>query len=83
VRKEALLWNNRLGMQRGVRVAGIGVDLLNDQTTKRDSIGSLECVGEGLFTSKTLGYGTASPNYLDHVPKIFREPIRCFHDLLS
>jgi hypothetical protein len=33
-----------------VGVAGNGVDLLNGQITKRDSIASVEGVGVGLFT---------------------------------
>jgi hypothetical protein len=41
---EALVWNTRLRMQRGVGVAGNGVGLLNGQTTKRDSIAAVEGV---------------------------------------
>jgi hypothetical protein len=47
----ALVWNTRLRMQRGVGVAGKGVDLLNDQTKKR-SIASVEGVGMRLFTKQ-------------------------------
>jgi hypothetical protein len=45
VRKEALVWNNRLRMERGVGIAGNGVGLLNGPTTKVDSIASVEEVG--------------------------------------
>jgi hypothetical protein len=41
---EALVWNTRLRMQGGVGVTDIGVGLLNGQTTKRDSIASVEGV---------------------------------------
>jgi hypothetical protein len=39
---EALVWNARLSMQRGVGVAGNVVGLLNGETTKRNSIASVE-----------------------------------------
>jgi hypothetical protein len=48
VRKEALVRNTRLWLQRGVRVAGIGVGLLKSQNTKIDSINSVERVGDGV-----------------------------------
>jgi hypothetical protein len=38
VRREAIAWNTRLRMERGVGVAGNGVGLLSDQATKQDSI---------------------------------------------
>jgi hypothetical protein len=37
VRMEALVWNTGLRIQRGVGVAGSGVDLLNSQTTRLQS----------------------------------------------
>jgi hypothetical protein len=52
VRMEALVWNTRLRMQRGVGVAGNVVGLLNGQTTKRDSVASVEGLGAGLFTKQ-------------------------------
>jgi hypothetical protein len=52
VRKEAIVWNTRLRLQRGVGVGGSGVGLLNGQTTKRDSIASVEGVVVGLFTEQ-------------------------------
>jgi hypothetical protein len=61
VRKEALLWNTRFRMQRGVGVAGNGVGLLNGQTSKSDSIDSPEGGGvvygkvEGLFMVRWRG----------------------------
>jgi hypothetical protein len=42
VRKEALVWNTRLRMEKGMGVVGNGVGLLNGQTTKGDSIASEE-----------------------------------------
>jgi hypothetical protein len=39
-------------MQRGVGVTGNGVGLLNVQTTKPDSIGSVEVVGVRLLTKE-------------------------------
>jgi hypothetical protein len=54
VRMEALVWDTRLRMQRGVGVAGYGMGLLNCQTTKRDSIASVEGVGVELFTKQGL-----------------------------
>jgi hypothetical protein len=50
VRREELIWNSRLGMEEGVRVAGSGLGLLNGQTTMQDSIASEE--GEGVVYSK-------------------------------
>jgi hypothetical protein len=47
-----LVWNKRLMMERGVGVAASGLDLLNGQTTKLDSIASVEGVGLGLFTKQ-------------------------------
>jgi hypothetical protein len=48
VRMEALVWNTRLRIERGVGVAGNGMGLLNGQTTKRDSIASVEGLGGGI-----------------------------------
>jgi hypothetical protein len=62
MRIEMLIWNTRLKMQRGVEVTGNGVGLLNGQTTKRDSIASLEAVGVGLFTKQRF-------RIRDHVAK--------------
>jgi hypothetical protein len=52
----------RLGMQRGVEVAGNGVGLLDFQTTKRDSIASAEGMGWWwcCLQGKGFGYGTLS-----------------------
>jgi hypothetical protein len=53
-RREALVWNTRLRMDRGVGIAGNGMDLLNGQTTKYDSIAlergrhCLQSTGQGL-----------------------------------
>jgi hypothetical protein len=53
LRREALVWNTRLRMQRRVELAGSDVGLLNGQTTKRDSVAS---VG-GLFTERGFRIG--------------------------
>jgi hypothetical protein len=80
---EALVWNIRLRMQREVGVGGNGVGLLNDQTTKRDSIASVEGVCSGVVHKAWLkDTGPQCLVYLGHVPKVLREPIRGFHDLL-
>jgi hypothetical protein len=50
VRMKVLVWNRRLRMDKGVGVAGNGMELLNGQTTKQDSIASVE--GVGLFTKQ-------------------------------
>jgi hypothetical protein len=83
VRRDMLVWNTRLRMERGVGVAGNGMGLLNDQTAKPDS--KLWRRREGLFTFNTAGVKDKGPLRqidLGHVPKVFREPIRNFHDLL-
>jgi hypothetical protein len=80
---EALVWNTRLRMQRGVGVAGNGVSLLNGQTTRRDS--KLRRRREGLFAFNKAGVKDKEPRSqvdLGHVSKIFRESIRGFHDFL-
>jgi hypothetical protein len=74
MRKEALVWNTRLRMQKEVGVAGNGGDVLNGQTTKQDSVAS--GVGE-LFTVNTAGNKDRGPCRqadLHHVPKVFRQP---------
>jgi hypothetical protein len=45
---EALVWNTRLRMERGVGVAGNGVGLLNGKTTKQESIALVEGVEGGV-----------------------------------
>jgi hypothetical protein len=42
---EALVWNTRLRMERGMGVAGSGMSLLNVHTTKQDSIALAEGLG--------------------------------------
>jgi hypothetical protein len=49
---EALVWNTKLRMQRGVGIIGNGVGLLNGQTATRNSIASTEGVGVALFTNQ-------------------------------
>jgi hypothetical protein len=61
MRKEALVWNTRLRMQRGVVVAGNGMSLLSGQTTKWDSIASVEGVLGGVVYKQGLGYVMALP----------------------
>jgi hypothetical protein len=71
-------------MDIGVGVADNGIGLINGQTTKQDSIGPEE--GEGLFTVNIAGVKDMGPRGqmdLGHVLKVFREPIRSFHDLLT
>jgi hypothetical protein len=48
VRREALVWNTRLRMDKGVGVAGNGMDLLNNQTTKQST-------QQGVMSQKFLG----------------------------
>jgi hypothetical protein len=70
-------------MQRGVRVAGNGTGLLNGQTLKGDSIASVEGAGGGVVFK--AGLKDTEPYcevYLGHMPKVFRGPLRGFHDLL-
>jgi hypothetical protein len=64
-----------------VGVACNGLGLLNRQITKADSIPA----AEGLFTVNTAGIKDRGLHHQEdsgHVPKVFWEPIRCFHDLL-
>jgi hypothetical protein len=60
----------QMTMQREVEIAGNGVDLLNDHTTKRDSIVSVEWV-RSCLQSRSLGYGTASPSIPGSCPESF------------
>jgi hypothetical protein len=83
MKMEALVWNTRLKIDRGMGVADNCVVLLNGQTTKQDSIALVERVGGcGCLQTRGLGYGTMSPMYLSHVPKVVMEPIRGFYDVL-
>jgi hypothetical protein len=64
-------------------VAGDAVGLLNKQATMRNSIASVE--GKWLFAVNDAGVKDMGPRRqvdLGHVPKVFQEPIRGFHDLL-
>jgi hypothetical protein len=54
VRREVLVWNTRLRIERGVRVAGNGVGLLNGRTTKRDSIALEEGV-RAVYSQQSRG----------------------------
>jgi hypothetical protein len=67
-----------------VGVAGNGVGLLNGQTAKRGSIAPAEG-GGWLLTANTAGVkdrGRRRQVDLVHIPKVFMEPIRGFHDIL-
>jgi hypothetical protein len=79
---EALGWNIRLVMQRGVGVASSGVGFLNCQTTKRDYIALVEGVAGGVVYKVGL-QDTGQPRqvYLNHVPKVSTDQIRGFSDL--
>jgi hypothetical protein len=72
---ETLVWNARLRTQRGVYN---DVNLLNGQTTKWESLASVEGIG-GEVVYKA---GPRRQVYLGQVPEVYREPIRGFHDLL-
>jgi hypothetical protein len=78
---EVLVWNFRLRMQRGVWVAGNGIGLLHGQTTKRDSITSMEGVWV-VYKAWLKNTGLHHQVYLGHIPKVFRDPVRDFNDLL-
>jgi hypothetical protein len=56
VRREALVWDTKERMERGVGVAGNGVVLLNGQVTKRDSI-----VSDEERVSKNCGFWDVTP----------------------
>jgi hypothetical protein len=63
-------------------VAGNGVGFLNSQTTKRDSIASVEVVGSGVvYKARLKDTEPRLQVYLGHVPKVFTEPIRGFRGL--
>jgi hypothetical protein len=71
LREEVLVSNTRLREQREVGVEGSVVGLLNDQTTKRESIPS----EEALFVFNRAGVKDRGPHrqvYLGHVSKSFK-----------
>jgi hypothetical protein len=81
VRREGLVRDTGMRVSRQL-VCVLG-ETLNGQTTKGDAIASEE--GEGLFTVKVgmvKDRGLCRQLDLGHVPKVYREPIKGFHDLL-
>jgi hypothetical protein len=67
---EALVWNTKMRVERSVEVASNGMGLLNGQTTKRDSLVSVEEVGAGLFTEQGCRIWDRHQVDLGHVPKV-------------